>query len=198
MFGSPTLLVRPPHADLHPAKRVTPEDSLYRPDASVAAVAALHAHAYRPQRQVHVVVDDDTLPRCEVEPSRQLRQDRTRDIDVCQRLDQIDSPALQFDAGQHHLFLPDPLCPKGAGKKIEHCLADVMRCVPVLVARIAQSDNRLNGWLGEWRTALRLASASGGAGCAASRTRYAKRADFTWGCNFITTVGQRPWPGTSW
>ena len=100
-----------------------------------------------PKRQVHVIVDEDALASCEVEPSRQLRQHGTRDIHVRQRLDQIDDPALQFDAGEHRLFFPDPLCPKGAGKKIEHCLADVMRCALVLGARIAQSDDRLNGWL---------------------------------------------------
>ena len=115
----------------------------------MAAVAALHAHAQRTQRQVHVIVDEDALPCCEVEPSRQLRQHGTRDIHVRQRLDQIDDPALRFDAGDHRLLIPAPLRLKGARKKIEHCLADIMRCVLVLGPRIAQSDNRLNGRLCE-------------------------------------------------
>ena len=38
-------LLRPPNADLHPAKHIASKRSLYRPNASMAAVAALHAHA---------------------------------------------------------------------------------------------------------------------------------------------------------
>ena len=79
-------------------------------------------------------MDEDALTRGEVELSRQLQQHGARDIHVSQRLDQIDNSALQFDAGEHHLVFADPLCPKGSGKRIEHALTNVMRCVLVLGA----------------------------------------------------------------
>src|SRR4030095_12379268 len=113
----------------------------HRADAVVAAGAPFHANAYRAEREIDVVIDQDQIVATGPEPPQGARDHRPAHVHEGQRLDQGDVLA----APPAHAHQGAVVAPPGLASQrllrdvVQHTLAHVVAGVPVLLAGVPES-----------------------------------------------------------